>query len=119
MYLLSCVAFEFTDVLSLHSLEVLYDLRVNILSQGVWPSRDEPRESEGVSILLVLESERKEGGQNWNFVFEGFQNGAGGTVQKGAQKCEEDEIKGIQKWSRKCKNTLVVVTKIIPPPVLC
>ncbi len=71
MYLLSCVAFEFTDVLSLHTLEVLYNLRVNILSQGVWPSRDEPRESEGVSILLVLESERKEGGQNWNFVFGG------------------------------------------------
>ena len=42
-------------------------------------------ESEGVPTLPVPESERKEGGQNWNRVFwlgGVSKNGAGGTVQK-------------------------------------
>ena len=34
-------------------------------------ARDEPRESGGVPTLPVPESERKEGGQNWNFVLGG------------------------------------------------
>ena len=37
------------------------------------------------------------------------QNEAGGTVQNGTQKCEEDEIKGIQKWSRKFRDILIFV----------
>lgn len=42
-----------------------------------------------------------------------------GRSKKGAQKCEEDEIKGIQKWSRKYRNILMVVTKTIPLLILC
>ena len=49
----------------------LYNLRVNTLSQGVQTSRHLPRESGGVPTLPVPELERKERGQNWNFVLGG------------------------------------------------
>ena len=39
-----------------------------------------------------------------------------GWSKKGTQKYEEDEMKGIQKWSRKCRNILVLVHNIIPHP---
>ncbi len=61
------------------------------------------------------ESEFKEGGQNWSFAglpkmeLEGWS-------KNGTQKCEEDEIKGIQKWSRKFRDILVPVPNIFPHP---
>ncbi len=60
------------------------------------------------------ESEFKEGGQNWSFVGLGW--GGGWLFSKNEQKCEEDEIKGIQKWSRKFRNILVLVHNILPHP---
>ena len=59
-------------------------------------ARDEPRESGGIPTLLVPESERKERGQNGNFVFGGRvpKKELEGRSKNGVQKCEEDEIKG-------------------------
>ena len=61
------------------------------------------------------ELEFKEGGQNWSF--------AGlpkieleGLSKKRTQKCEEDKMKGIQKWSRKFRNILMLVHNILPHP---
>ncbi len=87
MYLLSCVAFAFTDVLSLLTLdiyitsELIHCLRVCRLPE-MNPGNP------GVSLLSqVPESERKKRGRNWNFIWdEGSKNGV--------EKCEEDEIKG-------------------------
>ena len=39
-----------------------------------------------------------------------------GRSKNGTQKGEEDEMKRIQKWSRKCRVILMVVTKIFPHP---
>ncbi len=39
-----------------------------------------------------------------------------GRSKNGTRKCEEDEIKGIQKWSRKCRDILVLVPNIFPHP---
>ena len=39
-----------------------------------------------------------------------------GRSKNGTQKCEEDEIKGIQKWSRKFRDILVLVPNIFPHP---
>ncbi len=37
-----------------------------------------------------------------------------GRSKNETQKCEEDEIKGIQKWSRKFREILVLVYKMFP-----
>lgn len=61
------------------------------------------------------ESEFKEGGQNWSFAglpkmeLEGWS-------KNGTQKCEEDEIKGSKKWSRKFRDILVLVFNMFPRP---
>ena len=95
----------------------LYSLRVNRLSQGVQTSRHLPRESGGVPTLPVPESERKEGGQNWNFVLgEGSKNGTRGTVQKWSTEVRGRRDKVIQKWSRKFRDILVLVFNIFPRP---
>ena len=39
-----------------------------------------------------------------------------GRSKNGTQKCEEDKIKGIQKWSREFEDILVLVSKILPNP---
>ena len=68
----------------------------------------------GSGPKLELSRVRLEGGGGFS-----CKNGAGGTVQKwNIRKCEEDEIKGIQKWSRKFRDILVLVYTIFPP-VLC
>lgn len=41
-----------------------------------------------------------------------------GRPRNGTQKCEEDETKGIQKWSRKFRDTLCSSIQC-SPPVLC
>ncbi len=86
----------------------LCSLRVNTLYQGVQTSRDEPREFGGVPTLPVPESERKGRGQNWNFVL-GPKNGPGGTVRKWSTEVRGRRDKGIQKWSRKFRDILVLV----------
>ncbi len=65
------------------------------------------------------ESELKEGGQIG--ALPGFKGGLPkmeleGRFKNGTQKGEEDEMKRIQKWSRKCRVILIVVTKIFPYP---
>ena len=37
-----------------------------------------------------------------------------GRSKNGTQKCEEDEMKGIQKWSRKFRDISVHISKILP-----
>ena len=37
-----------------------------------------------------------------------------GWSKNGTQKCEEDEIKGIQKWSRDFRDILVLVYTMFP-----
>ena len=44
-------------------------------------------------------------------------NGAGERSKNGTQKCEEDEIKGIQNWSRKFRDILVLISKMFPHPL--
>ena len=39
-----------------------------------------------------------------------------GRSKNETQKCEVDEIKEIQKWSRKFKNILIPVSNIFPHP---
>ena len=80
-------------------------------------SRHLPRESGGVPTLPVPESERKEGGQNWNFVLgEGSKNRTRGTVQKWSTEVRGRRDKGIQKWSRKFRDMLVLVFNMFLRP---
>ena len=83
-----------------------------MLSQGVQISKDEPRESEGVPTLPVPESERKEWGQNWNFVFGGRvpKMELEGRSKNGVQKCEEDKIKGSKSGARSSDILVLVFT---------
>ena len=39
-----------------------------------------------------------------------------GRSKNGVQKCEEDKIKGVQKWSRKVRNMLMLVFQMFPRP---
>ena len=38
--------------------------------------------------------------------------------KNGTQKCKEDEIKGVQKWSRRSRDLLILVFKVFASSVL-
>lgn len=117
VYLLSCVAFVFTDVLSLLALEVYttfelaHCLRVcslpktNLGNQMV--SLLSQCQNRSLRKGAKLELCRVLGGGIPKMELEG-------RSKNGTQKGEEDEMKRIQKWSRKCRVILMVVTKIFP-----
>ena len=80
----------------------LYNLRINILSQSVQIFRHLLKEFEDIFTLPIPESERKERGQNWNFILE-----------KGSKNRTRETI---QKWNRKFKNILILVFNIFLRP---
>ena len=60
----------------------------------------------------------KEGGQHWNFVLGGVgsKNGPGGMVRKWSTEVRGRRDKGIQKWSRRFRDILVLVFNMFLRP---
>ena len=97
VYLLSCVAFEFTDVLSLLTLEVYITFELIHCLRVCSFSKTNSGNQRGVFTLLMSESERKERGLKLELCFGGVPKmDLEGRFKNGVQKCEEDETKGFK-----------------------
>lgn len=109
---LSCVAFEFTNVLSLLTLEVytifelIHCLRVCRLSEM---NSGNP----GGSLLSQYQNRSARNGVKIGTLFwgEGSKNGTRGAVQKWSTEVRGRRGKMIQKWSRKFRDILVLVSE--------
>ena len=113
--LLSCVAFEFSDILSLLTLEIYITFELIHCLRACSLSKTNPG-NQRVSLLSQCQNRIVGSGPELELCRVRFWGGVcfpkmelEGRFKNGTQKCEEDEIKGIQKWSRNFRDILVLV----------